>query len=186
MAIRDTLVKPGHDAALLSCGSTGTYNIDSALPGPVELQSGSYIFMDVEYRMIGGSDGRATFDDFERSLTVLTTVVSASHSDRVSVDAGIKAFATDSSASPEAKNWPGLDYQFHGDEFGRLTAGPGAELPRIGDRIEFYPSHCDPTVNLYDRIHAVRRGVVEEVWEVAARREYRLAPMFQPGSASTP
>jgi 3-hydroxy-D-aspartate aldolase len=46
-------------------------------------------------------------------------------------------------------------------------------LPRLGDRLEFFVPHCDPTVNLYDRIHAVRGGVVEDVWEVAARRENR-------------
>src|SRR5437762_7305110 len=29
--------------------------------------------------------------------------------------------------------------------------------------------HCDPTINLYDRIHAVRGPKVEAVWDVAAR-----------------
>jgi D-serine deaminase-like pyridoxal phosphate-dependent protein len=34
----------------------------------------------------------------------------------------------------------------------------------MGDHIEFVPPHCDPTVNLYDRIYATRGEVVEEVW----------------------
>ena len=171
---RNSLHKAGFDAAFLSGGSTGTYNIDSTLPGPIELQSGSYVFMDMEYQTIGSRDDPSAFDDFERSLTVLTTVVSASHADRVTIDAGVKAFATDSAALPEAKDWPGLRYEFHGDEFGRLTALPGAELPRISDRLEFYVPHCDPTVHLYDRIHAVRNGLVEDVWEIAARKENQV------------
>ena len=55
---RDLLSKDGHDAAFLSGGSTGTYNIDSELPGGIELQVGSYVFMDVGYRAIGGKSGR--------------------------------------------------------------------------------------------------------------------------------
>jgi 3-hydroxy-D-aspartate aldolase len=168
---RDALFKDGFDAGFLSCASTGTYNIDSALPGEIELQSGSYPFMDLEYRAIGGRANESAFDDFQPSLTVLSTVVNDNHPGRVTVDAGVKAFATDAAIPPEAKDRPGLIYHFNGDEFGRISASPGADLPRIGDRLEFYVPHCDPTVNLYDRIHAVRRGIVEGVWRIVARRE---------------
>ena len=168
------LDRSGFDVGFLSCASTGTYNIDCRLPVEVELQSGSYVFMDNEYRAIGGRDSE-NFDDFRRGLTVLTTVVAANHADRVTVDAGTKSFATDTKFPPEAKDQPGLEYHFHGDEFGRVTAQPGTDLPRIGDRIEFFTPHCDPTVHLYDRLHAVRGDVVEEVWEIAARKE---TPLF--------
>ena len=40
---------------------------------------------------------------------------------------------------------------------------------RVGDRVEFVPPHCDPTVNLYDAIHALRGDWVEGVWPIAAR-----------------
>ena len=88
----------------------------------------------------------------------------------MTVDAGIKAFATDSGGKPLAKNREGLIYQFGGDEFGVVTAQPGASLPKLGDRLEFFVTHCDPTVNLYDRIYAVRAEAVEAVWSVVARR----------------
>ena len=166
----EALRRAGIGVEFLSCGSTGTYNIDCRLPVPVELQSGSYVFMDGEYRAIGGRDS-AAYDDFRRSLTVLATVVSATHDDQVTVDAGVKSFSCDTPFRPEPKDRPGLDYEFRGDEFGRLTARPGVELPRIGDRVEFYVPHCDPTVNLYDRIHATRGDAVEAVWEIRARKE---------------
>jgi D-serine deaminase-like pyridoxal phosphate-dependent protein len=168
---RALLDKAGLPAGVLSGGSTGTYNIDSALRGVTELQVGSYVFMDVDYRRIGGKDG-PVYTDFRPSLTVLTTVVSAGHADRVTVDAGTKAFSTDVPLKPEAKGWEGLSYSRAGDEFGAVTAAAGARLPRLGDRLEFFVPHCDPTVNLYDRIHAVRGEKVEAVWPVVARREF--------------
>ena len=39
----------------------------------------------------------------------------------------------------------------------------------VGDRLEFRAPHCDPTVNLYDVIHALRGDAVEAVWPIAAR-----------------
>jgi D-serine deaminase-like pyridoxal phosphate-dependent protein len=167
---RDLLAKSGFDTAILSGGSTGTYNIDTDLPGGIELQAGSYIFMDNGYTDIGSRGGNPVYADFAPSLTVLTTVVSATHPDRVSVDAGLKAFATDSGGTPRAKDWEGINYKFFGDEFGLITAKPGASLPKIGDRLEFYVTHCDPTVNLYDWIHAVRGDRVEALWPIVARR----------------
>jgi D-serine deaminase-like pyridoxal phosphate-dependent protein len=167
---RDLIIKDGREAGILSGGSTGTYNIDSAIRGVTELQVGSYVFMDVDYRRIGSKGGGAVYGDFQPSLTVLTTVVSASHPDRVTVDAGTKAFSTDIPHKPEAKSWPGLTYSRAGDEFGSVTAEAGAKLPQLGDRVEFIIPHCDPTVNLYDRLYAMRGDNVEGVWAIAARR----------------
>ena len=31
--------------------------------------------------------------------------------------------------------------------------------------------HCDPNVNLYDRLYACRGDKVEAIWPIAARRE---------------
>jgi len=168
---RDLFTKAGLEVTTLSGGSTGTYNIDTAIKGVTELQVGSYIFMDVEYRAIGGRNGQV-YTDFQPSLTVLTTVVNAMHADRVSLDAGTKAFATDVPYKPEAIGWPGLSYNRGGDEFGIVTAEGGAKLPKLGDRLEFLVPHCDPTVNLYDRIYALRGDKVEAVWPIMARREF--------------
>ena len=171
VATRELLNKAGFDAGILSGGSTGTYNIDSTIPGVTELQVGSYVFMDIDYRRIGGKTSGENYSDFQHSLTVLATVVNATHPDRVSVDAGTKALDTTTSWKPEAKGWPGLTYNRGGDEFGILTLEPGAKLPKIGDRIEFIVPHCDPNVNLYDRIYATRGDKVEAIWLIAARRE---------------
>jgi len=54
------------------------------------------------------------------------------------------------------------------DEHGVLRVA-GAAPATTGERVWLIPGHCDPTVNLYDWIVAVRGGVVEGVWPVEAR-----------------
>jgi D-serine deaminase-like pyridoxal phosphate-dependent protein len=152
----------------LTGGSTGTYNIDVRIQGFNELQAGSYVFMDLDYRRIGG-DGNAQFLDFEYALSVLATVISKSHSDLATVDAGFKAFSTDKPFVPELKEIPGVNFRWAGDEHGILELKEPGRKIQLGDRLEFIPPHCDPTVNLYDFIYAVRGDRVEEVWPVEAR-----------------
>ena len=124
--------------------------------------------MDVDYRRIGGRASDA-LTDFEMALTVATTVVSVPTGDRAMVDGGLKAFSTDKPFPPEAVERPGVEYGFAGDEHGRLTITDPSRAPRLGERIEFFPPHCDPTFNLYDRVWCVRGPRVEAVWDIAAR-----------------
>ena len=168
IATRRLLEKNGIAVEILSGGSTGTYNIDCELDGVTELQVGSFIFMDLDYRRIGGRGG-PQFTDFGHSLTVLTTVVSTSHADRVSLDAGIKSFATDRAFGPEAKDVRGVSHSLGGDEFGILTLEDPSRPIILGDRLEFLVPHCDPNVNLYERIYACRQHRVEEVWSIMNR-----------------
>jgi D-serine deaminase-like pyridoxal phosphate-dependent protein len=168
MRTRDLFEKHGLPTDVVSGGSSGTFDIDSELEGLTELQSGSYCVMDLDYRRIGGRGG-APFDEFEMALSVLATVVSVPAPDMAIVDAGFKAFSTDRPMVPEAVERAGLEYSWAGDEHGRLTATEPGRLPRLGERIEFFPPHCDPTINLYDRVHALRGDKVEAVWEIAAR-----------------
>lgn len=164
------LQKAGFDAQILSGGSTGTYNIDSEIEGMTELQVGSYVFMDVDYRRIGSRGGNAIYTDFHPSLTVLATVVSAAHAGRVTIDAGTKALDTTTTNLPQAKNLEGVVYTKAGDEFGALTSESG-KLPAIGERLELIVPHCDPSVNLHDRLYACRGDQVEAIWPITARRE---------------
>jgi 3-hydroxy-D-aspartate aldolase len=157
-ATRDAMARKGLSTEVLSGGSTGTWLIDTALPELTELQAGSFVLMDMAYRRAGV--------DFRQGITVLATVVSANHEGFVSVDAGTKSFATDRGYGPEAANLPGSRYRWGGDEFGYLDVGDPATLPRLADKIEFVPPHCDPTVNLYSAIYACRGEVVEAVWPV--------------------
>jgi len=172
IATRDLLIKDGHRVEILSGASTGTYNIDADINGMTEMQSGSYVFMDVEYRKIGGSGG-SVYEDFSPALCVLSTVVHRSGTKAI-VDAGIKALATDRAFGPEVLGMSDVLYEFAGDEHGRLTVN--ADQIHLGDRLRLIVPHCDPTVNLYDRFFCVRGEVVEGEWPIMERAG--AAPYF--------
>ena len=168
MKTRDLFEKNELPVEIVSGGSSGTFNIDCDLKGLTELQSGSYCVMDLDYRKIGGKGG-GDYDDFEMALTVLTTVISVPTREMAMVDGGLKAFSTDKPFVPEAVECPGVTYSWAGDEHGRLTVSEEGRLPALGQLIEFFPPHCDPTINLYDRIYAMRGPKVEAIWDIAAR-----------------
>jgi D-serine deaminase-like pyridoxal phosphate-dependent protein len=168
METRSLLEGAGLPVEIVAGGSTGTHDIDVELEGLTELQSGSYCVMDLEYHRIGGRTGDL-LTDFEMALTVAATVVSVPTADRAMVDAGLKAFSTDKPFPPVAVERPGVTYEFAGDEHGRLTITDPSRAPKLGERIEFFPPHCDPTFNLYDRVYAVRGQTVDSVWEISAR-----------------
>jgi 3-hydroxy-D-aspartate aldolase len=154
-AIRDLLANNGFPAEILSGGSTGSWDIDLDQPDVTEIQAGSYVMMDLAYRRIG--------IDFEPAMTILAAVVSANHDSFVTVDAGFKAFSTDRGYGPEPAHFA-AEYRWGGDEFGYLDAKLS-----LGDRVEFIAPHCDPTVNLYDKIYACRGAFVEAIWPVMER-----------------
>jgi D-serine deaminase-like pyridoxal phosphate-dependent protein len=164
---RQMLEKKGIACPLLTGGSTGTYNIDSEIDGITELQPGSFVFMDIDYNRIGGRDGDF-YGDFRNSLTVWTTVVSKPNDGLAVVDGGLKVFSTDKPFMPEIKGRNDVRYAWGGDEHGRLSGG-GVKALQVGDKAEFVIPHCDPTVNLHDRMFCVRGENVEAVWTIAAR-----------------
>ncbi len=168
---RCLLERSGIAVPMLSGGSTGTYNIDSELSGVTEQQVGSYVFMDVDYRAIGGQNG-PVFDDFSPALWVLSTVISRTYKEQATVDAGLKAFATDRPYVPQVKGVSGVTYGFGGDEHGRLfLENPSREI-RLGDRLELMVTHCDPNVNLFARLFCLRGERLEAVWKIEARGRY--------------
>ena len=160
--------KAGLPATIMSGASTGTYNIDSQMERMTELQVGSYVVMDVDYRKVGGKSGQV-YTDFKPALTVLATVMSKNHTDIATIDAGLKAFATDRKFGPEVLGIKGATYGFNGDEHGRLFLEDAERDVKLGEKVELIVPHCDPNVNLYDRMYVCRGDQVKEVWKVAAR-----------------
>lgn len=165
---RKMIEASGIPCPLLTGGSTGTYNIDSEVEGVNELQPGSFVFMDIDYARIGGR-GDPVYRDFAHSLTVLTTVVSKPSATEVVVDGGLKAFSTDKPFKPEPVGIDGVEFGWGGDEHGKLNLAKASKSLVVGDRVEFVVPHCDPTVNLYDRMYGVRGKQVELSWKIAAR-----------------
>lgn len=162
------LAEAGLAPPVVTGGGTGTYRIDAELGILTELQAGSYVFMDREYGAcdLDGS-GR---QPFQTALLVDSHVVSANHPQRVTIDAGLKAFATET-GMPQvvAGAVEGSSYRAMGDEQGAVVPPAGFAPPALGARVTLKTPHCDPTVNLYDAYHVVDGETLVAIWPVTAR-----------------
>lgn len=162
-AVLAALGAAGHEVPVVTGGGTGSFAIDAELGVLTELQVGSYLFMDREYRDCEFAAGLA----FEAALSVDATVVSANAPGLVTIDAGLKAFAADAGVPVVLAGVAGESrYAFMGDEHGAIF---GDTLPGLASRVTLMPPHCDPTVNLYDRYFVVERETVVDIWPVTAR-----------------
>jgi len=161
---RDALSRFGLPCETITGGGTGTFFFDATSGVFNELQPGSYVFMDADYQRNEWQDAPR----FEASLFVHSMVMSAAAPGHVVVDAGLKALAVDSGL-PLIRGGRGLSYAGASDEHGVVTVADGVAAPRLGERLQLVPGHCDPTVNLYDHMIVARNGRVEDIWPVAAR-----------------
>ena len=153
---------------IISGGGTGTHAIDAALGLFTELQVGSYVFMDRQYRDCDLAGGGEVI--FETSLMVDARVVSANHPMMSTVDAGFKAFATEAGGPPIlAGAAEGAVYAFMGDEQGAVIPPRGFAPPKLGEVVTFATPHCDPTVNLYEAYHVVKGDTLAAIWAIEAR-----------------
>lgn len=155
------------EVPIFSGGGTGTWDMEAGFGLVNELQAGSYAFMDVEYRDVGGR-GSEKFDDFDVSLFVLSTAISKPQRQLITMDAGIKTLATDS-VPPEFSDVEGVKYHFGGDEHGIIQLDNPSREINLGDKLKVITPHCDPTVNLHEFYFPYRDGIVSEVWPVSAR-----------------
>ena len=159
---KHVLERNGVPVKIMSGGGTGTYAITGANPEMTEIQAGSYIFMDAAYGDVEGIGNR-----FGSSLTVLTTVVSRPNPSRIIVDAGLKVLAKEFGI-PQPIGFEGLEMIGLSEEHGRMAAQGDVNL-KPGDKIEIVPTHCCTTANLHNRYYGVRSGIVESIWDIAAR-----------------
>ena len=66
------------------------------------------------------------------------------------------------------KGIEGASVLFLSDEHATIALPAGCTIA-VGDRIELWPSHIDPTINLHDVLYAVDGDDVVGVWPIAAR-----------------
>ncbi|MEP6609517.1 MAG: DSD1 family PLP-dependent enzyme [Burkholderiaceae bacterium] len=164
---RAALIDAGLPCEVVTGAGTGTFMHEVTSGVYTEIQPGSYALMDLDYAK---NEPEPAWPAFEQSLFIMTTVMSRhkdAHSDRATLDAGLKSFSTDSGpASPAFTGWRVRDVSDEHTVLERSAAGPELAL---GDKPLLIPGHIDPTVNLHDWIVAVRNERVEAVWPVDAR-----------------
>jgi 3-hydroxy-D-aspartate aldolase len=168
-ALIAALDKRGLKPAIVSGGGTGTLALDCREGILTEHQAGSYIFMDVEYDAVNlrANDAVAPF---ATSLFLHSTVISKNVPGRVTIDAGLKSFATDGPLPRVIAGAPvGATYSFFGDEHGCLTFPTPTDCLPLGSIVAFVTPHCDPTINLHDYLHIVRHDTIVDIWQIVGR-----------------
>ena len=155
-----TLRESNLPCEIVSAGGTGTYDISGRIDGITEIQAGSYALMDTDYVGVGVP--------FEPACWVLGTVVSRPARDRCVADCGHKSMTKDHGL-PSVRGMEGATVTSLNDEHATIALPPESTV-RVGDRIELFPSHIDPTINLHDVFYVLEGERVIE--RVADRRAW--------------
>ncbi len=164
VATRDAIEQAGIPVEIVSGGGSCTYKATCSVKGVTELQAGTYILMDTTYRDNGLSE-------FECALTILASVISRPErpgaEDLAILDVGRKALDI-TYGFPEVKHPPGTIFSMP-QEHSRLKLDTPGPQPKIGDKVELWVKDANGTVNLYDKIYAIRNEVVVAVWDISGR-----------------
>jgi D-serine deaminase-like pyridoxal phosphate-dependent protein len=146
----------GISSPIVSAGGTATWDWTATTPGVTEIQAGSYAVMDNFHGAMVG--------DFEKALTVLTTVISRPP-DRVIVDAGNKSLGAPALSTIRGHDLTGLRFD---EEHGIFIADASYPL-HVGDVVELVAGYAPGTVNWYDAYHVVDGDRVVDIWPVIPR-----------------
>ncbi|MAU28197.1 MAG: hypothetical protein CMJ07_03310 [Pelagibacterales bacterium] len=155
---------------IISGGGTGSYDIDTDSKLFTELQAGSYVFNDVEYDNV--NIYKSNKNPFKSGLFVASSIISILDDYNYIIDAGLKALSADSKYLPKLMgSFPeNSKYTFMGDEHGKITIPKSSKIKfKHGEVIIIQPSHCDPTVNLYDKCYLIEKDKVSKSWAIDAR-----------------
>jgi D-threonine aldolase len=163
--LRDDFTERGWPVPRIVCGGTGSFPIFAKLTdAAVELSPGTCVFHDTGY-------GTAFPDmNFEPALWILTRVVSRPTADRLTLDVGNKAVASDPPKGQRVffPDLPDAEQVTHNEEHLVLQT-PLASKYRVGDVLFAIPRHVCPTTALHRRVYVAEGGRVNGQWEVTSR-----------------
>ena len=163
--VRKQLEEAGLAVPQIVAGGSGSFPIFAEIDDPaIQLSPGTVIFFDRGY-------GQMFPDlDFVPAALLLTRVISRPTPDRVTLDLGYKAVASDPPAGrrlffpalPEAREV--LQNEEH-----LVLETEHAERFQPGDELLAIPRHICPTSALHKEVFVVRDRRLQETWSVAAR-----------------
>ncbi len=154
------LAGAGIEARVRSGGGTGNYWIAAQLGALTELQSGGGVLMDLTYME------SMHVPDHQFALFLTEQVVSIATPGRAAGDAGWKSIGQHT-GQPRVIEPPGVQLRGLNAEHSIFELAEDTTLTP-GDRVTLVPHYSDSTVLLHRRMYAVRDGVAEDVWPVAA------------------
>lgn len=161
-SMRRRLVAEGLPVPRIVAGGSPTFAIH-ARRGDVELSPGTTVLWDAGY-------ARKLPDlAFLPAAVLLTRVVSRPGPDRLCLDLGHKAVASEMPwPRVEFLNLPGAAFVAHSEEH-LVVESPDAGRFEVGCEVYALPWHVCPTVALYDEMVVVENGLASARWRVTAR-----------------
>lgn len=165
VAFRDELVASGLAVPRIVCGGTGSFPIYAEKNDPtIELSPGTCVFNDSGY-----SEGFPDLE-FQPAVAILTRVISRPSADRVTLDLGYKAVASDPPAGQRLTlpDLPEAEQVLQNEEH-LVVRTPRAGEFQPGDELYAIPHHICPSVALHKQVYVVADGKVIDRWEVVAR-----------------
>ncbi len=161
--LADRLRADGLPVPNIIASGTPTFPLLAKHPG-VEVGAGTTVLWDF------GQEETSPDLDFLNAAILLTRVISKPSSDRLCLDLGHKAVASEM-PHPRVKLLGLEDASFvtHSEEH-LVVQTPRASEFQVGAVFYGIPRHVCPTVALHSEVWAVRNGNAVERWEVTARR----------------
>ena len=165
IAFRDDLLAQGWPVARIVAGGTGSFPVYAEKDDPtVELSPGTCLLQDTGYAEL--------FPDlqFTPAALLLTRVISRPAEDRLTLDLGYKAVASDPPAGKRL-SFPDLPdaQQILQNEEHLVLKTDRAEEFQPGDELLAVPRHVCPTSALHKQVFVISDGRLAGCWDVAAR-----------------
>ncbi|MBM3291233.1 hypothetical protein FJY84_00985 [Candidatus Bathyarchaeota archaeon] len=174
------ICEAGIPVEIVSAGSTGTYEVTGTYPGITEIEPGSFVFgAGPEGSGYGWKSENNVY--FKNSLSLLSTIISTTHQNRVVTDAGSKVFgAPNAGVNPPVLayadgNKIDFDRASLSEEHCTLSFKENSEDRKKlhwGQKIELIPNHCCTAVNQHENLIVVKNGKIASVWPITARGKY--------------
>ena len=154
---------------IVTGGGTGTHDIDPHFGVFTELQPGTYIFGDVNYRE--AVLRRDCTRPFSESLHVLATVISAPQDGYAITDSGTKelnGYTGPIKPIITQGAFPDAEYSLVGDDMGRIDFAKVGERLSVGDRVELLPALGFQTIIHHRAYHCVSGDELVDIWPIDA------------------
>jgi D-serine deaminase-like pyridoxal phosphate-dependent protein len=164
-AFRDELERSGLRVPRIVCGGTGSFPIYAEKKDPaIELSPGTCIFNDAGYSEV--------FPDlvFKPATAILTRVISRPTADRITLDLGYKAVASDPPVGKRLTlpDLPDAEQVLQNEEHLVVRTSRAGEF-QPGDELLAIPRHICPSVALHKQVYVVSQGKLVDRWDVVAR-----------------
>lgn len=166
LKLRAELEDAGLSVPRMICGGTPSFPVYAAMDFPgLELSPGTFALHDVGY-----GDRFRDMSGFVPAAALLTRIVSKPTPDRLTLDLGTKAVASDPPAGQRCVVPEIPDANMVGqNEEHLIIQTPAADRFHIGDALYAFPMHVCPTSALYRAALVVEDGQVVGEWPILGR-----------------